>query len=73
MLDWKVWNIRDAVVDFVCGVQLYNYNAVDSMMHGHTAAAESYHIHDLDQTEGEHNGERLGVVGHWPLHPIVVL
>lgn len=37
-----------------------------------TAAADIYHVHDLDQTEGEDNSEGVGVVGHRPLHPVVV-
>lgn len=37
------------------------------------AAADTYYVHDLYQTEGEGNGEGVGVVGHRPLHPVVVL
>lgn len=32
----------------------------------------AYHVHDLDQDEGELDGESLGVVGHRPLHGVVV-
>lgn len=34
---------------------------------------DTYHIHDLYQTEGEDNSERMGVVAHRPLHRVVVL
>lgn len=33
----------------------------------------AYHIHDLHQGEGELHSESLGVVGHRPLHGVVVL
>lgn len=38
-----------------------------------TAAVDTYHVHDLYQTEGEDNGERVGVIAHRPLHPVVIL
>lgn len=34
---------------------------------------ETDHVHDLDQAEREHHGQGLRVVGHRPLHPVVVL
>lgn len=34
---------------------------------------DTNHVHDLYQTEGEEDGERLRVVAHWTLHPVVVL
>lgn len=33
---------------------------------------DTYHVHDLYQTEGKDDGERVGVVAHRPLHPVVV-
>jgi len=32
----------------------------------------AYHIHDLHQSKGELDSETLGVVGHRPLHGVVV-
>lgn len=32
----------------------------------------AYHIHDLHESKGELHGENLGVVGHRPLHGVVV-
>lgn len=37
------------------------------------SGADTYHVHDLYQTEGEDDGERVGVIAHRPLHPVVVL
>ena len=34
---------------------------------------DTYHIHDLYQTEGEDDSERVGVVAHRPLHPVIIL
>lgn len=33
----------------------------------------THHVHDLDQTEREDDGQRLRVVSHRPLHTVVVL
>lgn len=37
------------------------------------AAVDTYHIHDLYQIECEVDGERKRIIGHWSLHPVVVL
>lgn len=37
------------------------------------AGARTHHVHDLQEAEGEVDGERLRVVGHGPLQGVVVL
>lgn len=37
------------------------------------AGGQTDHVHDLDQAEREDHRQGLRVVGHRPLHPVVVL